>query len=59
MTSAFVQSSAEVNRRIFDEDHQICKRIPSRTWSTSAPRFRSTLEQKILHFRRSCASWNE
>lgn len=58
MTSGFVQSSAEVNRKIFDEDHQICKRISSMTWSTSPPRFTSTLEQKLLHFRRSCAKWN-
>ena len=59
MTSGFVQSSAEINRKIFDEDHQICMRIPSKSWSTSPPRFTSTLEQKLLHFRASCAPWKK
>lgn len=59
MTSGFVQSSADINRKIFDEDHQICKRIPSQSWSTSAPRYTSTLEQKLLHFRQSCDRWNK
>lgn len=59
MTSGFVQSSADINRKIFDEDHQICRRIPSNSWSTSPPRFTSTLEQKLLHFRASCAQWNK
>lgn len=58
MTSGFMQSTAEINRKIFDEDHQICKRIPSKSWSTSAPKYISTLEQKLLHFRQSCAYWN-
>jgi len=59
MTAGFVQSTAEINRKIFDEDHQICKRIPSKSWSTSFPKFISTLEQKLLHFRQSCANWNK
>ena len=59
MTSGFVQSSAEVNRKIFDEDHQICKRISSKSWSTSPPRFTSALEEKLLHFRSVCAKWNK
>ena len=59
MTSAFVQSSADINRKIFEEDHQICRRIPSKSWSTSAPKFTSTLEQKLLHFRASCEKWNK
>ncbi|CAI2795945.1 Rieske 2Fe-2S domain-containing protein [Pseudomonas fluorescens group sp.] len=58
MTAGFVQSSAEVNRRIFDEDHEICQRIPSKSWSTSAPKFISVLEEKLLHFRHSCGYWN-
>ncbi|WP_407730439.1 aromatic ring-hydroxylating dioxygenase subunit alpha [Pseudomonas helleri] len=59
ITSSFVTSSAQINRQVFDEDHQICKRIPAKSWSTSAPKFTSTLEQKLLHFRRSCAEWNK
>lgn len=59
MTSAFVESSAQVNRKIFDEDHQICKRISAKSWSTSAPKFTSSLEQKLLHFRESCAKWKK
>ncbi|WET12371.1 Rieske 2Fe-2S domain-containing protein [Pseudomonas sp. D3] len=57
MTQGFVHSSAEMNRRIFDEDHQICKRIPSKAWSILPPRFTSTLEEKLIHFRESCAKW--
>ena len=57
MTSSFIESSAKVNRAIFDEDHQICKRIPSKSWSTTPPTFTSTLEEKLLHFRQSCAKW--
>lgn len=59
MTAAFVESSAQINRKIFDEDHQICKRIPAKSWSTSPPKFISSLEDKLLHFRRSCAKWNK
>lgn len=58
MTYSFVESSAKMNRKIFEEDHQICQRIPSSSWSTTPPPFTSIFEQKLLHFRRSCAKWD-
>ncbi len=58
MTKLFADSSAQMNRKIFEEDHQICLRIPSTSWSTTAPAFTSIFEQKLLHFRRSCAKWD-
>jgi phenylpropionate dioxygenase-like ring-hydroxylating dioxygenase large terminal subunit len=57
VTALFSKSSAELNRKVFDEDHQICKRIPSDSWSVMAPKYLSTLEQKIVHFRQSCSKW--
>ncbi len=57
VTALFSKSSAELNRKVFDEDHQICKRIPNDSWTVMAPQYLSTLEQKIVHFRQSCAKW--
>jgi phenylpropionate dioxygenase-like ring-hydroxylating dioxygenase large terminal subunit len=57
IVSTFMASTAQNNRAVFDEDHSICKRIPGDTWSWDAPRFHSSLEAKLLHFRASCAEW--
>lgn len=50
----FFSSSAQVNRRVFDEDHAICKRVPTDTWTADQPRFAAQNEAKLLHFRKSC-----
>lgn len=48
----FFKSSAEVNRQVFREDHEICKRIaPNFIDNTAEPIF-SIDEEKIKHFRR-------
>lgn len=52
--SGFFESSAQVNRRVFDEDHQVCRRMPADTWSPLAPQFAAESESKLLHFRQSC-----
>lgn len=53
LISAFMTSSALMNRAVFEEDHGICKRVPIDSWSNCAPRFWSASEEKLLHFRRS------
>lgn len=58
LLASFFESSAAVNRTTFDEDHEICRRVPVESWSPAPPRFWSTLEEKILHFRRSYAEFS-
>jgi len=59
ITDLFSKSTAELNRKVFEEDHEICKRVPSDSWTVSAPKYLSSLEQKIAHFRQSCAKWDK
>lgn len=54
MMNGFFESTAAVNRRVFDEDHRICRRVPVSSWSASPPAFAAESEAKILHFRKSC-----
>ncbi|MFF7708709.1 Rieske 2Fe-2S domain-containing protein [Pseudomonas sp. NPDC007930] len=54
MAALFGSSSAKMNRQIFLEDNEVCKRLAADTWSLNPPRYVSSLEDKILHFRRSC-----
>lgn len=53
LVASLMESSATMNRAVFDEDHDICKRVPIDTWSMEPPRFWSASEEKLLHFRRS------
>jgi phenylpropionate dioxygenase-like ring-hydroxylating dioxygenase large terminal subunit len=50
----FLDSTAQVNRKVFDEDHAICKTMPRDSWSTQPLRFASASEAKIAHFRENC-----
>ncbi|WP_077036109.1 aromatic ring-hydroxylating dioxygenase subunit alpha [Pelomonas sp. KK5] len=52
--SSFFTSTAQVNRKVFEEDHDICKRVPRSSWSAEPLKFASTAEAKIQHFRQSC-----
>ena len=54
MLSSLFSSTAQVNRRVFEEDHEICKRVPSESWSVEPLRFPNADEVKITHFRESC-----
>jgi phenylpropionate dioxygenase-like ring-hydroxylating dioxygenase large terminal subunit len=54
MLQPFFDSSAQTNRRVFDEDHQVCKRVPTDTWSLEPLSFASDSEAKVQHFRASC-----
>lgn len=53
LVAPLMASSASMNRAVFDEDHDICKRVPLDTWSMDPPRFWSASEEKLLHFRQS------
>ncbi|MFZ6689428.1 aromatic ring-hydroxylating oxygenase subunit alpha [Undibacterium sp. SXout11W] len=49
----FFNSTAAVNRQVFDEDHQICKRIATNFYDENSRKFLSSDEEKIAHFRKS------
>lgn len=51
----FFESSAAVNRAVFEEDHAICKLMPTDAWTAEPLKFISEQEIKIAHFRRLCA----
>lgn len=48
---AFFESTAIVNRQVFEEDHSICKLMPKDSWSSEPLRYCSIDEEKIAHFR--------
>lgn len=50
-------STAEINRKVFDEDHQVCRLVPKSSWSSAPLKFAAASEEKIEHFRRSCRDW--
>jgi hypothetical protein len=52
----FFDSSAKVNRIVFEEDHSICKIMPADSWSPEPLEFISEQEIKITHFRDLCRS---
>lgn len=52
----FLDSSIGVNRQVFDEDHQICRRVPRDSWTPEPPPFWSKEEEKIIHFRESLSN---
>jgi phenylpropionate dioxygenase-like ring-hydroxylating dioxygenase large terminal subunit len=54
MVRTLFESTAQVNRKVFQEDHEICKRMPADSWSPEPLRFPSADEVKISHFRESC-----
>jgi phenylpropionate dioxygenase-like ring-hydroxylating dioxygenase large terminal subunit len=57
LLAPLLDSTAEVNRRVFDEDHQICKLVPRASWSPAPLAYPSSAEAKIDHFRRSCRNY--
>lgn len=52
----FFSSTAKINRVVFEEDHSICKIIPTDSWSHQPLKFMSDQEVKIAHFRQLCRS---
>jgi phenylpropionate dioxygenase-like ring-hydroxylating dioxygenase large terminal subunit len=53
LITSFMDSSADMNRKVFEEDHEICQRVPADSWSSAAPRFWASSEEKLVHFRQS------
>jgi phenylpropionate dioxygenase-like ring-hydroxylating dioxygenase large terminal subunit len=51
---SFFESYAMSVRKVFDEDHEICKLIPRESWSMEPLKYPSELEEKINHFRQMC-----
>lgn len=48
---SFFESTVNMNHKVFDEDHQICKLITKKSWLSSKVENLSTEEIKINHFR--------
>jgi phenylpropionate dioxygenase-like ring-hydroxylating dioxygenase large terminal subunit len=49
----FFESSVEVNHKVFQEDAEVCARVPTDSWSPDLPPFLSRGEDKIVYFRRN------
>ena len=51
---SFFTSTVSVNRKVFEEDHDVCRLVPADSWSMDPLRFAADSEGKIQHFRQSC-----
>lgn len=54
MFDSFFSSTAAVNRKVFEEDHDVCKLLPAKSWTMEPLRFAADSEGKIQHFRSVC-----
>jgi phenylpropionate dioxygenase-like ring-hydroxylating dioxygenase large terminal subunit len=54
LMQGFFTSTAQTNRRVFVEDHEVCKRVPADTWAPTPPPYAADNEAKLVHFRASC-----
>ncbi|SFC06845.1 aromatic ring-hydroxylating oxygenase subunit alpha [Massilia yuzhufengensis] len=52
-------STAGINRKVFEEDHEVCRRVPKSSWSPAPLAYPAASEAKIAHFRQSCRGWLE
>ena len=50
-------STAQVNRKVFEEDHDVCKLVPKTSWNMQPLKYASVAEEKIGHFRTSCREY--
>lgn len=50
-------SSADINRKVFEEDHAVCQLVPKSSWSPAPLAYPAASEAKITHFRQSCRDW--
>lgn len=51
---SFFASTVAINRKVFEEDHDVCRLVPAESWSMEPLRFAADNEAKIQHFRESC-----
>jgi len=49
--ASFFESTAAFNRKVFDEDHEICKRVHPRIWEMQRRMPLARSEEKVAHFR--------
>ena len=56
ITESFFQSTINTNRKVFDEDHDVCRLVPRSSWNMAPLRFPADNEEKIDHFRSACRS---
>lgn len=49
----FFASTSAMNRTIFLEDAEICKRIPESSWVCDGPSFYADAEERLVHFRQT------
>ncbi|MGH8854886.1 MAG: aromatic ring-hydroxylating oxygenase subunit alpha [Telluria sp.] len=52
-------STADINRKVFEEDHAVCQLVPKASWSPAPLAYPAASEAKIDHFRQSCRDWLE
>lgn len=57
MMEPLFSSTAQLNRKVFDEDHQVCKRVPKSSWSVEPLQYCADEEERIAHFRQVCRAW--
>jgi phenylpropionate dioxygenase-like ring-hydroxylating dioxygenase large terminal subunit len=57
IVTPFFDSTVKINRRIFEEDHNICRLMPTDSWSAQPLKFASEVEIKIDHFRALCRKY--
>jgi hypothetical protein len=51
--SSFLDSTASLNRQVFEEDKMICTKVPASSWSREVPKYSASHdEERILHFRK-------
>lgn len=49
----FLDSTASLNRQVFEEDKMICAIVPASSWSSVAPKYYASHdEERIIHFRK-------
>lgn len=51
---SFFASTVDINRKVFEEDHDVCKLLPAESWSMQPLSFAADSEAKIEHFRQAC-----
>lgn len=56
---AFFESTASVNRQVFQEDHDVCKNMPITSWSFEPLKYPNVMEERIDHFRSICKKYAE
>ena len=56
VVASLFSSTADLNRRIFDEDHQICRRISPAYDMAAADRLFGAAEERLRHFQTTLAS---